>query len=111
MEQQEIFSCIPYSWNVAGAEYRQYVPQLIWIASGSIPPYGGERKVLMADKKLCVFKVSPSGIQKPLYFGSEEDCRKFCENRDYEFIDEEQVVWYLEIGRREDEEAMLAVSR
>lgn len=60
----------------------------------------------MTDHKLCVFKVSPSGIQKPLYYGTEEDCKKFCENQDYEFIDDKEIVWYLEIGnRREEEEA------
>lgn len=52
------------------------------------------------SKNYCVFKVSPSGIQKPLFYGSEEDCRRFCETKDYEFIDEENVVWYLEIDSR-----------
>ncbi len=52
------------------------------------------------SKNYCVFKVSPSGIQRPLYYGSEEDCRRFCETKDYEFIDEENVVWYLEIDSK-----------
>ena len=52
----------------------------------------------------CVYKVSPSGIRKPLYFGKEEDCRKFCTQRDFEYIDGDKIVWYLEIGIREQEE-------
>lgn len=52
------------------------------------------------SKNYCVYKVSPSGIQKPLYYGSEEDCRRFCEAKDYEFIDDENVVWYLEIDSK-----------
>lgn len=55
--------------------------------------------MLKNHDEYCVYKASPSGIQKPLYFGSEKDCRRFCEAKDYEYIDEEQVVWYLEIGR------------
>ena len=47
----------------------------------------------------CVYKSSPSGVQLPLYYGSERDCRRFCEAKDYEYIDEKQVVWYFEISR------------
>lgn len=64
-------------------------------------------EVSMTNNKneYCVYKASPSGIQRPLYYGSEQDCRKFCEQRDYTYIDEHQVVWYLEVGscRKEHE--------
>lgn len=46
----------------------------------------------------CVYKASPGGIQEPLYYGTKEDCRRFCEDKDYEYVDEENVVWYLEIA-------------
>lgn len=60
-------------------------------------------------KKYCVYKVSPSGIKRPLYYGSEDDCRGFCEKMDYEFVDDENVVWYLEIDSRpaESEETLV----
>ena len=51
------------------------------------------------DQQWCVFKVSPSGVQNPLYYGSEQDCRKFCMDRDFEYIDEDGAAWYLEIGK------------
>ncbi len=54
------------------------------------------------DDKWCVYKASPSGIRKPLYYGSEQDCRRFCEEKDYEYIDEDKIVWYLEVGVREE---------
>jgi len=58
-----------------------------------------EVSMIREKNEYCVYKASPSGIQKPLYYGSEKDCRRFCEAKDYEYIDEEEVVWYLEIGR------------
>ena len=64
-------------------------------------------EVFMTDynyNDYCVYKASPGGIQKPLYYGSEEDCRRYCEQKNYEFIDEQQVVWYLEVARRDQAE-------
>lgn len=73
------------------------------------PPSGGEMEVFMTKQnEYCVYKASPSGIQRPLYYGSEEDCRRFCEQKNYEYIDEQQVVWYLEVARRNQAEAYRA---
>lgn len=69
------------------------------------PPSDGEREVIMANnkKEYCVYKASPTGIQRPVYYENEQNCRKFCEDRDYTYIVEQQVVWYLEVGTRRQE--------
>lgn len=94
------FDVSVYSCNNATIRTGQTVRKPKVTLSGSKPPAGGEMEVFMAnrDQEYCVYKASPSGIQRPLYYGSEADCRKFCERKDYTYIDEQQVVWYLEIG-------------
>lgn len=71
------------------------------------PPLGGEMEVIMTmNHEYCVYKASAGGIQRPLYYGSEEDCRRFCEQRNYEYIDEQQVAWYLEVARNKNAEVL-----
>lgn len=71
-----------------------------------IAPRAVEMEVFMIkdNNRYCVYKASPSGIQKPVYYGSEKDCRRFCEEKDYEYIDEKEVVWYLEISSCKEEQ-------
>ncbi len=49
------------------------------------------------NDKYCVYKVSPSGIRAPLYYGTETDCKNYCREKDYDYTDENQIVWYLEV--------------
>ena len=55
----------------------------------SEPSPDGEMEVYMTNnkKEYCVYKASPTGIQRPVFYGNEQDCRKFCEDRDFTYID------------------------